>query len=54
MEPPENELPAGAESTVLLGRTDDVAVGITQADVFTTGFRFTLACACAGRAAGRR
>ncbi|MEV6852104.1 hypothetical protein [Actinoplanes sp. NPDC051411] len=43
MEPPENELPAGAALTVLLGRTDDVAVGITQVDVFTTGFRFTLA-----------
>ncbi len=43
MGPPENEFPAGAALTVLLGRTDDVAVGITQVDVFTTGFRFTLA-----------
>jgi hypothetical protein len=43
MDPPENEFPAGAALTVLLGRTDDVAVGITQVDVFTTGFRFTLA-----------
>jgi len=43
MEPPENEFPAGAALTVLLGHADDVAVGITRADVFTTGFRFTLA-----------
>ena len=43
MAPPENEFPAGAALTALLGRTDDVAVGITQVEVFSTGFRFTLA-----------
>jgi hypothetical protein len=41
--PPENELPAGVGLTVLLGRTDDAAVGITQMEAFSTGFRFTLA-----------
>ncbi|MET7401079.1 hypothetical protein ABZS66_47125 [Dactylosporangium sp. NPDC005572] len=41
--PPENELPAGVALTVLLGRTDDAAVGITQVEAFSTGFRFTLA-----------
>jgi hypothetical protein len=43
MAPPENELPAGVGLTVLLGRTDDAAVGITQVEAFSTGFRFTLA-----------
>ncbi|MEV0004697.1 hypothetical protein AB0H28_20785 [Micromonospora sp. NPDC050980] len=43
MAPPENELPAGVGVTVLLGRTDDVAVGLTQVEAFSTGFRFTLA-----------
>ena len=43
MSPPENEFPAGVGTTVLLSRTDDAAVGITQLEVFSTGFRFTLA-----------
>jgi hypothetical protein len=43
MSPPENELPAGVGLTALLGRTDDAAVGITQVEAFSTGFRFTLA-----------
>jgi hypothetical protein len=43
MSPPDNELPAGVGLTVLLGRTDDAAVGITQIEAFSTGFRFTLA-----------
>lgn len=43
MAPPENELPASASTSVLLNRTDDAAVGITQLEVFSTGFRFTLA-----------
>lgn len=43
MSPPDNELPAGVGLTVLLGRTDDAAVGITQVEAFSTGFRFTLA-----------
>lgn len=43
MSPPENEFPAGVGATVLLGRTDDVGVGITQVDAFSTGFSFTLA-----------
>jgi len=42
MSPPENEFPAGAGTSVLLDRTDDAAVGITQLEVFSTGFRFTL------------
>ena len=29
--------------TVLLGRTEDTAVGITRLEAFSTGFRFTLA-----------
>ncbi|GIF20158.1 hypothetical protein BJ973_001935 [Actinoplanes tereljensis] len=41
--PPENELPAGAGITALLSKTDDTAVGISQVEVYSTGFRFTLA-----------
>jgi hypothetical protein len=43
MSPPENEFPAGVGLTMLLGRSDDAAVGITQVEAFSTGFRFTLA-----------
>jgi hypothetical protein len=43
MSPPDNELPTGVGLTVLLGRTDDAAVGITGIEAFSTGFRFTLA-----------
>ena len=41
--PPENEFPTGVGLTALLGRTGDAAVGITQIEAFSTGFRFTLA-----------
>lgn len=41
--PPDNEFPAGVGQTVLLARSDDAAVGITQIEAFSTGFRFTLA-----------
>lgn len=40
---PENEIPAGVGLAVMLGRADDAAVGITQVEAFSTGFRFTLA-----------
>jgi hypothetical protein len=43
MSPPENEFPAGLGITVLLASTDDVAVGLSQVDAFSTGFRFNLA-----------
>lgn len=43
MSSPENEFPAGVGLSVLLGRTDDAAVGIGQIEVFSTGFRFSLA-----------
>jgi hypothetical protein len=43
MSPPENEIPAGVGLTVMLGRSDDAAVGITQFEAFSAGFRFTLA-----------
>ena len=43
MSPPDNEFPAGVGLTVLLGRTNDAAVGITQIAAFSTGFQFTLA-----------
>jgi hypothetical protein len=43
MSRPDNELPAGVGLTILLGRTDDAAVGITQIEAFSTGFQFTLA-----------
>jgi hypothetical protein len=43
MSPPENEFPAGVGLTVLLSRTDDAAVGLTNVEAFSTGFRFTLA-----------
>ena len=50
MSPPENEFPAGVGMTVLLGRTGDAAVGLSQVEAFSTGFRFTLACGCGGPA----
>jgi hypothetical protein len=40
---PDNELPGGAAIDTLLGRTEDAAVGITQLEAFSTGFRFTIA-----------
>jgi hypothetical protein len=43
MSPPEYEFPAGVGLTALLGRTDDAAVGLTNVEAFSTGFRFTLA-----------
>jgi hypothetical protein len=43
MSPPENEFPAGVGLAALLGHTDYAAVGITQIEAFSTGFRFTLA-----------
>lgn len=43
MSPPDNEIPAGVGLSVLLGRADDVAVGLTQVEAFSMGFRFTLA-----------
>ncbi len=43
MSPPEYEFPAAVGLSVLLGRTDDAAVGLTQLEAFSTGFRFTLA-----------
>jgi hypothetical protein len=42
MSPPEHEFPATVGLTVLLGRTDDAAVGLTNVEAFSTGFRFTL------------
>ncbi len=41
--PPENEIPASAGLTALVVRSDDVAVAITGVEVYSTGFRFTLA-----------
>ena len=40
---PDNEIPAGVGFAALLGRTEDAAVGITQVEAFSTGFRFALA-----------
>jgi hypothetical protein len=40
---PENEMPAAVGLTALLGHTDDAAVGLTQIEAFSTGFRFSLA-----------
>ncbi|RIV40054.1 hypothetical protein [Micromonospora radicis] len=40
--PPDNEFPAGVVGTVLLGRTGDVAVGISNLLAYSTGFQFTL------------
>jgi hypothetical protein len=40
---PENEIPAGVGVAALLGRTEDAAVGITQLEAFSTGFRFNVA-----------
>ena len=37
MSPPANEFPAGLGITVLLASTDDVAVGLSQVDAFSTG-----------------
>jgi hypothetical protein len=41
--PPDNEFPAGVGLTVVLGRNDDAAVGITHVEAFSSGFLFTLA-----------
>lgn len=41
--PPDNEIPAGVGLSILLGQSDNVAVGITQMEAFSTGFRFTVA-----------
>jgi hypothetical protein len=43
MSPPENEFPAVVGLTVLLGHTNDAAVGITEIEAYSTGFQFTLA-----------
>ncbi|BCB78841.1 hypothetical protein Pflav_052510 [Phytohabitans flavus] len=43
MSPPDNEFPASVGLAILLGRSEDAAVGITQVEAFSTGFRFTLA-----------
>jgi len=43
MSPPEYEFPAGVGLSILLGRTDDAAVGLSNVEAFSTGFRFTLA-----------
>jgi hypothetical protein len=43
MSSPEYEFPASVGLSVLLGRTDDAAVGLTHLEAFSTGFRFTLA-----------
>ncbi|MCU7722605.1 hypothetical protein ODJ79_02645 [Actinoplanes sp. KI2] len=40
---PDNEIPAGVGVAVLLGHTEEAAVGITQLEAFSAGFRFTLA-----------
>ena len=37
MSPPEKEFPAGLGIAVLLASTDDVAVGLSQVDAFSTG-----------------
>src|SRR4051794_30778510 len=42
-EAPDNEIPAGVGAAALLGRTEEAAVGITQLEAFSAGFRFTLA-----------
>lgn len=40
---PENELPAPVGVAVVLARTGNVAVGLTQVEASSTGFRFNLA-----------
>ncbi|WP_051807810.1 hypothetical protein [Actinoplanes subtropicus] len=40
---PENEIPAGVGFAAVLGRTEEAAVGITQVEAFSAGFRLTLA-----------
>jgi hypothetical protein len=42
MFPPENEFPASVGLSVLLSHSNDAAVGLTQLEAFSTGFRFTL------------
>jgi hypothetical protein len=39
---PENEFPAPVGVAAALAQTGDVAVGLTQVEAFSTGFRFTL------------
>jgi hypothetical protein len=41
--PPENELPVAAPFSAVLARTDEVAIGLTGAQVFTNGLTFDVA-----------
>jgi hypothetical protein len=43
MSPPENEIPAPVAISTLLARTDEVAIPLIAAQVFTNGVRFELA-----------
>jgi hypothetical protein len=54
MSPPENELPGGAGVSLVLGQSDDAAVGITNVEGFSTGWRFTLAVRLRRARAGGR
>jgi hypothetical protein len=40
---PDNELPGGTAICLLLGRTEDLGVGITAVEAYTGGFSFNLA-----------
>ncbi len=42
MNPPENEIPCAAALSAVLARTDDVAVGLDGATVFSTGVLFRI------------
>jgi hypothetical protein len=52
--PPDNELPVAAPLSVVLARSDDVALAIAGVQVFSTGVTFDLAVRCRVRLPGVR
>jgi hypothetical protein len=49
---PDNELPGSTAICLLLGRTEDLAVGITAVEAYTAGFSFNLAVRLRSERAG--
>jgi hypothetical protein len=50
---PDNELPSTAGRPILLGRTDDLAIAVSELRVYRNGLAFTLTGRCRGQLARR-
>jgi hypothetical protein len=50
---PENEIPVTVGTSILLGRSDELAVAISDLRVFRNGVEFTVSARCRGRLARR-